>query len=220
MKYAYRIPTWDNYQHYTDRNPPWIKLHYETLSSETWVTLDDSSRVLAVACMLIASRHEGNIPDNPDYIKRVAYLNEIPNFKPLINIGFLEMIADASECKQGLLQRKRQITEKETDNREEILRLWNGLAEELSLDKIRSISQKRNTHLKNRLKEGDFKEVIDNIKNSTFLRGENDRNWKVTFDWLLKPENFLKILEGKYADKTKKPKHTGLTVKDLDNAYN
>lgn len=220
MKYAYKIPTWDNYQHYTDRNPPWIKLHYETLSSETWVMLDDASRVLAIACMLIASRHEGKIPDNPNYIKRISYLNTEPNFKPLIDIGFLEMIANDSECKQGLLQRKRQITEKETDNRKEILELWNDLASELSLDKIRSISPKRYTHLKNRLSEGDFKEILENIKNSTFLQGHNDRNWKVNFDWLLKPDNYLKILEGKYTDKKTKQKDAGLSAKDLDDAYN
>lgn len=69
------------------------------LASEDWVSLDDASRVLAIACMLIASRNEGVIPDNPAYIKRVAYLNKPPNFKPLIECGFLE---SDSECKQML----------------------------------------------------------------------------------------------------------------------
>jgi hypothetical protein len=49
--------------------------------------------------MLIASRNEGVIPDNPAYLKRVAYLNRTPNLKPLIDCGFLE---DASGCKQEL----------------------------------------------------------------------------------------------------------------------
>lgn len=96
MQYKYRIPTWGEYQHYKDRNPPWIKLHYETLSSATWVTLDDASRVLAIACMLIASRHDGKIPADDSYIRRVAYLNKKPNYSPLITAGFLEPLADAS----------------------------------------------------------------------------------------------------------------------------
>jgi hypothetical protein len=96
---AYRVKNWRNFQHYKDRNPPWIKLHFSLLSSEDWVTLDDTSRVLAVACMLIASRNEGSIPSDPAYLKRVAYLNKTPNLTPLIKCGFLE---PDSESKQTL----------------------------------------------------------------------------------------------------------------------
>jgi hypothetical protein len=98
MKY-YTVSNWKKFQHYKDRNPPWIKLHFELLSSADWVMLDDNSRVLAIACMLIASRNDGTVPDNPEYIKRVAYLNETPNFKPLLDSGFLQV---ASDCKQML----------------------------------------------------------------------------------------------------------------------
>jgi len=96
---SYRVKNWRQFQHYRDRNPPWIKLHFAMLASTDWVMLDDASRVLAIACMLIASRNEGVIPDNPAYIKRVAYLNKTPNFKPLIDCGFLE---DASNGKRML----------------------------------------------------------------------------------------------------------------------
>lgn len=96
----FRVRNWQKFQHYAKRNPPWIKLHFSILSSEDWVTLDDASRVLAVACMLIASRNGGQVPANGEYLKRVAYLNKSPNFKPLIECGFLEcastMLADAS----------------------------------------------------------------------------------------------------------------------------
>jgi len=93
----YRVVEWQKYQHYKDRNPPWIKLHFALLSSRTWVMLDDASRVLAIACMLLASRDNGEISCDAKYIKRVAYLNHTPNFKPLIECGFLEMLADASD---------------------------------------------------------------------------------------------------------------------------
>ena len=74
----FRIKNWAKYQHYKDRNPPWIKLHWELLTSMDWVTLDDASRVLAVACMLIASRNDGQIRADSDglkYLERVAHLN-------------------------------------------------------------------------------------------------------------------------------------------------
>ena len=96
----YRVKNWRQFQHYKDRDPPWIKLHFNLLSSSDWVMLSDASRVLASACMLIASRHEGEIPDDPDYLQRVAYLSKRPDFKPLIECGFIELLASASECKQ------------------------------------------------------------------------------------------------------------------------
>jgi hypothetical protein len=109
-----RVKNWRQFQHYRDRNPPWIKLHFALLSSPDWVMLDDTSRVLAVACMLIASRNEGAIPDNPEYIKRVAYLNKTPNFKPLIDCGFLE---SDSDCKQMLADARPEERRGETEKR-------------------------------------------------------------------------------------------------------
>ncbi|URK87750.1 hypothetical protein LP421_07895 [Rhizobium sp. RCAM05350] len=85
-----KVKNWEQFQHYKDRNPPWIKLHFALLASEDWVTLDDASKLLAVVCMLIASRNNGMVPNNPAYLKRVAYLNKAPNLKPLIECGFLE----------------------------------------------------------------------------------------------------------------------------------
>ncbi|RWO68952.1 MAG: hypothetical protein EOS17_16790 [Mesorhizobium sp.] len=93
----YKVKNWEQFQHYRDRNPPWIKLHFAILASEDWVMLDDASRVLMFACMLVASKNEGMVPNNPAYLKRVAYLNRTPNFNPLISCGFLEIpLADAS----------------------------------------------------------------------------------------------------------------------------
>jgi len=46
--------------------------------------------------MLIASRNEGKVPADKEYIKRVCYLKNV-DFKPLIDIGFL--VPDSS-CKQ------------------------------------------------------------------------------------------------------------------------
>lgn len=89
------IKNWREFQHYKNRNPPWIKLHFEIISSRSWVMLDDQARCLMVACMLIASKDEGKVPYDADYISRVCYIKK-PDFKPLIDIGFFEPLADAS----------------------------------------------------------------------------------------------------------------------------
>lgn len=98
----YKIANWDTYQHYKQRTPPppWIKLYTSLLSSEAWVSLDDSGRALMVACMLIGSAKGGEIPDNPAYIKRVAYLDKMPDFAPLVAFGFLEKVDMLAPCYQ------------------------------------------------------------------------------------------------------------------------
>lgn len=97
----YEIRDWRNHQHYKDRNPPWIKLHYSILTSPEWVVLADASKALAIACMLVASKNDGIVPNDPAYIKRLCYLNAC-NLKPLVECGLLVPLADAGKCEQVL----------------------------------------------------------------------------------------------------------------------
>lgn len=46
-----------------------------------------------------------------------------------------------------------------------------------------------------------FEELFNIAEASSFLKGENERNWRADFDWMMKATNFTKILENKYADK-------------------
>jgi hypothetical protein len=115
-----KVKNWEQFQHYRDRNPPWIKLHFALLASEDWVTLDDASKLLAVVCMLIASRNNGMVPNNPAYLKRVAYLDRLPKLKPLIDCGFLEIpqaAASVAQAHDSALQADaRPETETEAEN--------------------------------------------------------------------------------------------------------
>lgn len=90
-----------------------------------------------------------------------------------------------------------QLKEKDT-----IIEKWN----ELGLHQVRTINTgtKRYKSLKARIDEYSLEEVleaIDNIHNSSFLKGNNNRGWEITFDWFTKPNNFTKVLEGQYKDK-------------------
>lgn len=91
MQYV-RIKEWDQFQHYKDRAPPWIKLHKSLMTSRTWVSLDDAGRVLAIASMMLAADTGNKTPLDPVYLRRVAYLNTDPDFAPLVKIGFVEII--------------------------------------------------------------------------------------------------------------------------------
>lgn len=84
---------------------------------------------------------------------------------------------------------------------EEILSLWNSIE---GVKKCRSLTDERKRHINARVKEYSYEEVIDvlhMISESPWLKGENPRHWCADFDWWLVPNNFAKILEGKYTER-------------------
>jgi hypothetical protein len=83
-----------------------------------------------------------------------------------------------------------------------VLQRWNAEAERLGLSKILTLSDKRLKAVTARLaeKEFDLELCFKRIEESSFVRGENDRGWKIDFDWLFgSTTNHLKLLEGKYS---------------------
>lgn len=69
---------------------------------------------------------------------------------------------------------------------------------------IKSIDDKRKKAIKARIAQYNKQAIFDvfqKVLNSPFLLGENDRNWRCDFDWIFKPTNFTKILEGNYNGK-------------------
>lgn len=85
------------------------------------------------------------------------------------------------------------------DSIEKVMEKWNLLG----ISNISCIKNTRQKLLKARIKEHSTDNVINaigNIEKSSFLKGQNDRGWVITFDWFVKPNNFIKVLEGNYDD--------------------
>lgn len=80
---------------------------------------------------------------------------------------------------------------------------WNSLAPS-ELVKIRTMTRKRVLGLSRRVLEGmKLDEVLLKASKSDFLRGKNDRGWKMDFDWLISNDtNWVKVMEGKYDNKS------------------
>jgi predicted phage replisome organizer len=77
-----------------------------------------------------------------------------------------------------------------------------------SFPSLRSLSDARKKAIKARLKTysvDDFKTMFENAEASSFLKGNNNRNWTANFDWLLKDTNMAKVLDGNYCDRNKTP---------------
>lgn len=77
---------------------------------------------------------------------------------------------------------------------------WNLFATKFKLNKTK-ITKERVDNFKKRICESqfDFIDILEKVKGSSFALGDNDRNWKVDFAFILESEeNYIKILEGKY----------------------
>jgi len=78
------------------------------------------------------------------------------------------------------------------------------------------MSADRKTHLRQRAQEqffvDNFVEGIRKVASSSFCTGSNDRGWKATVDWFLRPGSLAKVMEGKYDNKVKPTVRTNAVV--------
>jgi hypothetical protein len=95
-----RVRNWEKFQHYKDRNPPWIKLHTELLDNYEFASLQDASKLLAMCTWLLAARSNNKIPCDPAWIQSRCNLKSLPDLEPLLASGFLEEIIELADCKQ------------------------------------------------------------------------------------------------------------------------
>jgi hypothetical protein len=54
-----RVKNWTEFQHYKDRNPPWIKLHRTLLDDYEFSRLQDASKAHLMLIWLFASQKDG-----------------------------------------------------------------------------------------------------------------------------------------------------------------
>lgn len=104
-----RVKNWDTFQHYKDRNPPWIKLATNTFQNYGFSRLQDASKLLAVCIWTLAARSEvckeGEIPYDLAWIKSQCGLGNLitdKHMQELESKGFI--VCDSAmlaSCKQN-----------------------------------------------------------------------------------------------------------------------
>jgi len=90
-----KVKNWEEYQHYKNRCPPWIKLHVKILNDRCFTSLSCASRGLLMQLWVIASEYDGFVPNNIDELKYRLRDDGIEqeDLNLLINKGLLK------ECK-------------------------------------------------------------------------------------------------------------------------
>ena len=83
-----------------------------------------------------------------------------------------------------------------TVNYKLVKKVWN----DLNLSQVIKLTDKRKKHINARIDDYGFDKFIGgikSIKDSKFLMESKNTNW-LNFDWLVNPNNFVKLVEGKY----------------------
>jgi hypothetical protein len=96
-----KVKKFAEYQHYKDRNPPWIKLHAVLLDDYKFTQLADEDKWLLVGLFLLASRTDNHIPNDPNFIQSRLSMKKKPRVDLLLQMGFLEVEQDASKVLQS-----------------------------------------------------------------------------------------------------------------------
>ena len=130
--------------------------------------------------------------------------------KALKDAQSVTMLPDVTNCytEKEIDKEKR---EKRIDNREKIdYQLIADMYNEtcVSFPRVKTLSETRKKEIKARLKTytiEQFKQLFEKAEANSFLKGNNDRNWRATFDWLIKDANFAKVIDGNYDGSRKKP---------------
>lgn len=102
----------------------------------------------------------------------------------------------------------------------QVISEWNRLDKNIPKIKTLNASTDRYKMLKARINENGLDKVIEAIKSvgkSKFLQGYKT-NFVITFDWFIRPNNFVKVLDGNYIDRdcsTEYEKNTEEFLKDF-----
>ena len=84
---------------------------------------------------------------------------------------------------------------------------FNSVMADKGIQPISRFTDKRKQSVKARMREYGKRalmEVIQKAATSDFLNGKNNRGWTADFDWLFRPNNFPKVLEGNYENRENK----------------
>ena len=78
---------------------------------------------------------------------------------------------------------------------------WNTMAAAAGLAQVVTLTEGRKKALMKRIDEHTHDTVlkaIASIPHSRFLTGKTADGWKASFDWLIQPSSFVKLIEGTY----------------------
>jgi len=116
MSGSFHVKNFEQFQHYKDRSPPWIRLYNSLLDDYEFARLPDASKAHLLAIWLLASRYDNKIPHDPEWIARRINATSKVDLDILEKAGFIVVEQD---CSKTLAERKQVAIPEERRDREE-----------------------------------------------------------------------------------------------------
>ncbi|HEY8255462.1 MAG TPA: hypothetical protein VIG39_12520 [Rhizomicrobium sp.] len=113
----FRVTNWDQYQHYKDRDPTWIKLYARLLDDYAFATLPDNGKWHLIGIFLLASKQGNRIPGDPRWVRKKIAARTRVDLESLRGAGFIE--EDASTAPAEAEQAASPEKESESEERKE-----------------------------------------------------------------------------------------------------
>lgn len=200
-----RAKNWGEFQHYKDRDPPWIKLHKRLLDDRVFHRLPDASRALAPMVWLLCSESkDGTIKDAAAEIAfrlRMTEKKAEEALNPLIEAGFFSVEQNDSTpiapCEHDATQRQ---SREKAEEEESAFAAFVDAASKHGWPKPQKLDPDRRKKLRARLDEhgsDGWTAMLAKAGSSEFLCTK----FPVKLDWILEPKNFRKTIEGNYDGK-------------------
>ena len=132
-----------------------------------------------------------------------ANANEIAKPTMIYNDMICNDIKDSNESYDNIRTNSNELESSSTLDFARLLEFFNAQLKENNslIPSIKQLSDARKKMLKARVREFGKEALVSVFRKaavSDFLNGKNNRNFIASFDWLLKPTNFPKVLEGNY----------------------
>lgn len=107
------VRNFGTYQHYKDRNPPWVKLYRALLDDADLMCLPDASKWLAVGLLLVSAKYDNKLPNNPKWVANLLHMETPADLEALVNCGWLTTYDASSALAKGYRRKRSRGTEKQ-----------------------------------------------------------------------------------------------------------
>jgi hypothetical protein len=85
-----QVKDFDRFQHYKDRDPPWIKLYVRILEDYAFAVLPDVHKAHLVLLWVLASKMDNKIPKDPKFVSDKLCAKTPVDLDALLASGFLQ----------------------------------------------------------------------------------------------------------------------------------
>lgn len=185
-----------------------IRTCIKRLKSTSEITSKSTNRFTIVTILKYDSYQENKEPANTQTNKPAN--KQLTNDQQTTNKQLTTNNNDNND-NNGLDTKASLLTDEQSTqdnlNYAEIVKFFNSETNGVFGEVRYPISEKRKQSIRARVREHGkkaFADVVRKASVSNFLKGGNNRGFVATFDWLIRPNNFQKTLEGNYDNRAKK----------------